>query len=75
VKKTKGSGGFEPDLAADGFFGLFARAAIILRQLVYGFAGFGCDQGWGRIFIFAVGRVAERCAIPYAYTTVFNENV
>jgi len=40
MKKTKGSGGFEPELAADGLFDLFARAAIILRQLVYRFSGF-----------------------------------
>ena len=40
MKKTKGSGGFEPELAADGLFDLFARAAIILRQLVYRFPSF-----------------------------------
>ena len=34
MKKTKGSGGLEPKLAADGLFNLVARAAIILRQLV-----------------------------------------
>jgi hypothetical protein len=34
------SGGFEPELAADGFFDLFARAAIILHQLVNRFSGF-----------------------------------
>ena len=30
-----GSGGFEPELAADGLLDLVARAAIVLRQLVY----------------------------------------
>ena len=40
MKKTKASGGFEPELAADGLFNLVARAAIILRQLVYRFSGF-----------------------------------
>ena len=40
MKKTKGSGGFEPELAADGLFDLVARAAIVLRQLVYRFPGF-----------------------------------
>ena len=40
MKKTKGSGSFEPELAADGLFDLFARSAIILRQLVYRFSGF-----------------------------------
>lgn len=39
-EKTKRSGSFEPELAADGLFDLFARAAIILRQLVYRFSGF-----------------------------------
>lgn len=40
MKKTKGSGGVEPELAADGLFDLLARAAIVLRQLVYRFSGF-----------------------------------
>ena len=40
MKKTKGSGGLEPELAADGLFDLFAQAAIILRELVYGFSDF-----------------------------------
>ena len=39
-EKTKGSGGLEPELAADGLFNLVARAAIILRQLVDRFSGF-----------------------------------
>lgn len=40
MKKTRASGGFEPELAADGLFDLVARAAIILRQLVDRFSGF-----------------------------------
>src|SRR6185369_17810758 len=40
MKNTRVSGGFEPELAADGLFNLVPRAAIILRQLVYGFPGF-----------------------------------
>ena len=40
MKKTNGSGGFEPELAADGLFDLVVLAAIILRQLVNRFSGF-----------------------------------
>jgi hypothetical protein len=40
MKKNKGSGGFEPELATDGLFDLSPRAAIILRKLVYRFSRF-----------------------------------